>query len=148
MSFLINLVSFIAALGILVAVHEWGHFWVARRCGVKVQRFSIGFGKALWRRTDKLGTEFVIAAIPLGGYVKMLDERVEEVSQQDLPYAFNRQPVLKRIAIIAAGPGVNFLFAIFALFVMYLIGLQTVKPVVASVEPDSVFSQILLYAEL
>lgn len=142
MSFLISLVSFIVALGILVAVHEWGHFWVARRCGVKVQRFSIGFGKALWRRTDKLGTEYVIAAIPLGGYVKMLDERVDEVSEEDLPYAFNRQHVLKRIAIIAAGPGVNFLFAIFALFVMYLIGLQTIKPVVGSIQPDSVFSQV------
>jgi regulator of sigma E protease len=141
LSFLISLVSFIVALGILVAVHEWGHFWVARRCGVKVERFSIGFGKALWRRKDKLGTEFVIAAIPLGGYVKMLDERVDEVSEKDLPYAFNRQHVLKRIAIIAAGPGVNFLFAIFALFVMYLIGLQTIKPVVGSIEPDSVFSQ-------
>ena len=141
MSFIISLVSFIVALGILVAVHEWGHFWVARKCGVKVERFSIGFGKALWRRTDKLGTEFVIAAIPLGGYVKMLDERVGEVSEQDLPHAFNRQHVLKRIAIIAAGPGVNFVFAIFALFVMYLIGLQTIKPVVGGIEPDSIFSQ-------
>ena len=141
MSFLISVVSFIVALGILVAVHEWGHFWVARRCGVKVERFSIGFGKALWRRTDKLGTEFVIAAIPLGGYVKMLDERVDEVSEKDLPYAFNRQHVLKRIAIIAAGPAVNFLFAIFALFVMYLIGLQTIKPVVGSIQPDSILSQ-------
>lgn len=141
MSILISIISFIVALGILVAVHEWGHFWVARRCGVKVERFSIGFGKALWRRTDKLGTEYVIAAIPLGGYVKMLDERVDEVSEQDLPHAFNRQHVLKRIAIIAAGPIVNFLFAIFALFVMYLIGLQTIKPVVGSIEPDSVLSQ-------
>ncbi|WP_339722324.1 sigma E protease regulator RseP [uncultured Paraglaciecola sp.] len=140
-SFLISVVSFIVALGILVAVHEWGHFWVARRCGVKVERFSIGFGKALWRRTDKLGTEYVIAAIPLGGYVKMLDERVDQVSEQDLPYAFNRQHVLKRIAIIAAGPGVNFLFAIFALFLMYTIGLQTIKPVVGSIQPDSILSQ-------
>lgn len=141
MSFIISLVSFIVALGILVAVHEWGHFWIARRCGVKVERFSIGFGKALWRRTDKLGTEFVIAAIPLGGYVKMLDERVDQVSEQDLPYAFNRQHVLKRIAIIAAGPGVNFLFAIFALFLMYSIGLQTVKPVVGKIELNSILSQ-------
>lgn len=141
MSFLISLGSFVVALGILVAVHEWGHFWVARRCGVKVERFSIGFGKALWRRKDKLGTEFVIAAIPLGGYVKMLDERVDQVSEQDLPYAFNRQHVLKRIAIIAAGPLVNFLFAIFALFIMYLIGLETIKPVVGSIQPDSVLSQ-------
>ncbi len=114
MSFIINVGSFIVALGILVAVHEWGHFWIARRCGVKVEKFSIGFGKALWRRTDKLGTEFVIAAIPLGGYVKMLDERVGDVAEEDLTYAFNRQHVLKRIAIIAAGPAVNFLFAIFA----------------------------------
>lgn len=141
MSFVINVGSFIVALGILVAVHEWGHFWIARRCGVKVEKFSIGFGKAIWRRTDKLGTEFVIAAIPLGGYVKMLDERVGEVAEKDLPYAFNRQHVLKRIAIIAAGPAVNFLFAIFVLFIMYLIGLQTVKPVVGSIEPESVFSQ-------
>ncbi len=141
MSFLISVVSFIVALGILVAVHEWGHFWVARRCGVKVERFSVGFGKALWRKTDKLGTEYVISAIPLGGYVRMLDERVDEVAEQDLPYAFNRQHVLKRIAIIAAGPIVNFLFAIFALFIMYLIGLQTVKPVVGSIEPDSILSQ-------
>jgi regulator of sigma E protease len=108
---------------------------------VRVEKFSIGFGKAIWRRTDKLGTEFVIAAIPLGGYVKMLDERVGEVAEKDLPYAFNRQHVLKRIAIIAAGPAVNFLFAIFVLFIMYLIGLQTVKPVVGSIEPESVFSQ-------
>ena len=141
MSFLISVVSFIVALGILVAVHEWGHFWVARRCGVKVERFSLGFGKAIWRKTDKLGTEFVVAAIPLGGYVRMLDERVDQVSEKDLPFAFNRQHVLKRIAIIAAGPIVNFLFAIFALFLMFLIGLQTVKPVVGSIEEESLFSQ-------
>lgn len=75
LSFLWDLASFIVALGVLITVHEFGHFWVARRCGVRVERFSIGFGKALWRRTDKLGTEYVIALIPLGGYVKMLDER-------------------------------------------------------------------------
>ncbi|MEP0497620.1 MAG: RIP metalloprotease RseP, partial [Paraglaciecola sp.] len=141
LEFLWTVASFVIALGILVAVHEWGHFWVARRCGVKVEKFSIGFGKALWKRTDKLGTEYVVAAIPLGGYVKMLDERVDEVAVEDLPYAFNRQHVLKRIAIVAAGPIVNFLFAIFALFIMYLIGLETVKPVVADIKPESVFSQ-------
>ncbi|MEP1553343.1 MAG: sigma E protease regulator RseP [Paraglaciecola sp.] len=141
LEFLWTVASFVIALGILVAVHEWGHFWVARRCGVKVEKFSIGFGKALWKRTDKLGTEYVVAAIPLGGYVKMLDERVDEVAEEDLPYAFNRQHVLKRIAIVAAGPIVNFLFAIFALFIMYLIGLETVKPVVADIKPESVFSQ-------
>ncbi|WP_158970782.1 sigma E protease regulator RseP [Paraglaciecola sp. L3A3] len=135
-----SVLSFIVALSILVAVHEWGHFWVARRCGVKVEKFSIGFGKAFWSRTDKHGTEFVLAAIPLGGYVKMLDERVDEVSDADLPFAFNRQHVLKRIAIIAAGPLVNFIFAIFALFLMYLIGLQTIKPVIGKVEEASIFS--------
>lgn len=136
-----NFASFVVALGVLVAVHEWGHFWVARRCGVKVERFSIGFGKALWKRKDKLGTEYVIAAIPLGGYVKMLDERVDQVSDADLPHAFNRQSVGKRIAIIAAGPAVNFLFAIVALYVMFLIGSQAVKPVVGEVMPDSIFAK-------
>lgn len=135
--FLWTLVSFIVALGILVAVHEWGHFYVARKCGVKVQRFSVGFGKALWRRYDKQGTEYVIAAIPLGGYVKMLDERVEQVKEEDLPYAFNRQHVWKRIAIIAAGPITNFVFAVFALLLMFLIGKETVRPMIGGITPDS-----------
>ncbi|MDC0603392.1 sigma E protease regulator RseP [Aliiglaciecola sp.] len=135
--FIWNLFSFIVALGILVAVHEWGHFWVARRCGVKVERFSIGFGKALWKTKDKLGTEYVIAAIPLGGYVKMIDERVDQVSEEDLPYAFNRQPVLQRIAIVAAGPIVNFIFALLAIYVMLLIGEQTRKPIIGDVPVDS-----------
>ncbi|MDF2179618.1 sigma E protease regulator RseP [Aliiglaciecola sp. CAU 1673] len=140
-TFFWSLLFFIIALGVLVAVHEWGHFIVARRCGVKVQRFSIGFGKALWRRTDKLGTEYVIAAIPLGGYVKMLDERAEDVPQEDQPYAFNRQNVYKRIAIIAAGPITNFLFAIIALMLMYMIGVETVKPVVGEVKAQSIAEQ-------
>lgn len=144
LTFIWNLFSFIIALGLLVAVHEWGHFWVARRCGVKVERFSIGFGKPLWRTKDKLGTEFVVAAIPLGGYVRMLDERVDQVKQEDLPYAFNRQSVGKRIAIIAAGPITNFLFAILALFIMYLIGLDTVKPVIGDIQPDSIAAQAKL----
>ncbi|MBT0585007.1 sigma E protease regulator RseP [Alteromonas oceanisediminis] len=136
-----SLGAFIVALGILVAVHEWGHFWVARRCGVHVERFSIGFGKALWRTRDKHGTEFVIAAIPLGGYVRMLDERVDNVPANQAHKAFNRQSVGKRMAIIAAGPGVNFVFAVAALFLMYLIGVQTVKPIVGSVEPQSFSAQ-------
>ena len=135
-----NIGSFIVALGLLVAVHEWGHFWVARRCGVKVERFSIGFGKPLWSRRDKYNTEYVIAAIPLGGYVKMLDERVDDVDEQDRGQAFNNQHVLKRIAITAAGPIVNFLFAILVLFIMYLIGLQTIKPVVGNIQEGSVLS--------
>ncbi|WP_438864184.1 sigma E protease regulator RseP [Neptunicella sp.] len=142
LSFLWSLFFFIVALGILVAVHEWGHFWVARRCGVKVERFSIGFGKALWRTKDKYGTEFVVALIPLGGYVKMLDERVDHVRDEDLPHAFNRQSVYKRIAIIAAGPITNFLFAIVALTLMYMVGVQSVKPVIGQIKPDSLFSAV------
>jgi regulator of sigma E protease len=141
MAFLWSLGSFIIALGILVAVHEWGHFWVARRCGVHVERFSVGFGKPLWRRVDKLGTEYVIAAIPLGGYVRMLDERVDNVPANKAHKAFNRQSVGKRMAIIAAGPGVNFIFAVLALFVMYLIGVQTIKPIVGEITPGSIVAQ-------
>jgi regulator of sigma E protease len=141
MAFLWSLGSFIIALGILVAVHEWGHFWVARRCGVHVERFSVGFGKPLWRRVDKLGTEYVIAAIPLGGYVRMLDERVDNVPANKAHKAFNRQSVSKRMAIIAAGPGVNFIFAVLALFVMYLIGVQTIKPIVGEIAPGSIVAQ-------
>ncbi len=93
----------LATLAILVTIHECGHFWVARRCGIKVLRFSVGFGKALYRWHDKQGTEFVIAAIPLGGYVKMLDEREGNVPADQLQYAFNRQPVGARLATVAAG---------------------------------------------
>lgn len=138
--FIWTFVSFVVALGILVAVHEWGHFYVARKCGVKVQRFSVGFGKALWSRYDKQGTEYVVAAIPLGGYVKMLDERVEHVRDEDLPYAFNRQNVWKRIAIIAAGPLTNFVFAVFALLLMFLIGKESVRPMVGEVKVESISS--------
>ena len=103
LSVLWNLAAFIIALGVLITVHEFGHFWVARRCGIRVERFSIGFGKALWRRMDKQGTEFVIALIPLGGYVKMLDERVEAVAPEMRHYAFNNKTVGQRAAVIAAG---------------------------------------------
>lgn len=133
--------AFVVALGILVTVHEFGHFWVARRCGVKVIRFSIGFGKALWRRTDKKGTEYVVAIIPLGGYVKMLDERVEEVDPQDRNQAFNNKTVGQRAAIIAAGPLCNFIFAIFAYWLVFLIGIPSLRPVIGEVEPQSIAAQ-------
>ena len=132
-----NLGSFILALGILVTVHEYGHFWVARKAGVKVLRFSIGFGKSLLKWHDKYNTEYVIAAIPLGGYVKMLDERVDEVPANQRHLSFNAKSVQARIAIVAAGPMANFLFAIFALAVMYMVGVQTIKPVVGSVVEGS-----------
>lgn len=138
LAFFWSLGAFIIALGILVAVHEWGHFYIARRCGVQVERFSIGFGKPIWRKLSKSGTEYVIAIIPLGGYVRMLDERIDDVPADKADKAFNNKPVLQRMAIIAAGPGVNFVFAFFALWLMYLVGLETVKPVVKDVEPQSI----------
>ena len=138
LAFFWSLGAFILALGILVAVHEWGHFYVARKCGVQVERFSIGFGKPIWRRQGKSGTEYAIAMIPLGGYVRMLDGRIDDVPPELEEKAFNHKPVLQRMAIIAAGPGVNFIFAFFALWLMYLVGLETVKPVVKAVEDNSI----------
>ena len=141
LSILWNLAAFIIALGVLITVHEFGHFWVARRCGVRVERFSIGFGKALWRRTDKSGTEYVIALIPLGGYVKMLDERAEPVAPELRHYAFNNKTVGQRAAIIAAGPIANFLFAIFAYWLVFIIGVPGVRPVVGEITPNSIAAQ-------
>lgn len=141
LSILWNLAAFIVALGVLITVHEFGHFWVARRCGVRVERFSIGFGKALWRRTDKLGTEYVIALIPLGGYVKMLDERAEPVVPELRHYAFNNKTVGQRAAIIAAGPIANFLFAIFAYWLVFIIGVPGVRPVIGEILPNSIAAQ-------
>ncbi|QYJ91226.1 sigma E protease regulator RseP [Shewanella halotolerans] len=137
LDFLWNLGSFIIALGILITAHEYGHFWVARRCGVKVERFSIGFGKAIWRKIGADGTEYVVAMIPLGGYVKMLDERVDTVADELKPQAFNRKSVWQRIAIVGAGPMANFVFAIFALYIMYLIGVPSIKPVIESTQSGS-----------
>ncbi|ACJ30208.1 Membrane-associated zinc metalloprotease, putative [Shewanella piezotolerans WP3] len=139
-----NLGSFIVALGILIAAHEYGHFWVARKCGVKVERFSIGFGKAIWRKTGQDGTEYVIAMIPLGGYVKMLDERVDDVPEELKDQAFNRKGVWQRIAIVSAGPIANFLFAILALYAMYLIGVPAIKPVIDSTVAGSPAAQIVV----
>ncbi|MGI5309451.1 sigma E protease regulator RseP [Rheinheimera sp. WS51] len=136
-----NLLSFVVALGILVTVHEFGHFWVARKNGVLVKRFSIGFGKALVSWRDRQGTEFVIAAIPLGGYVRMLDERVDPVLPQFKDLSFNSKTVWQRMAIIAAGPAANFIFAFIALWLMYMLGVQTIKPVIATVAPQSIAAQ-------
>ena len=132
-----NIGSFVIALGILVAVHEWGHFIVARKCGVKVLRFSIGFGKPLYKVITSTGMEFVIAMIPLGGYVRMLDGRVDEVDEQDLAASFDQQPVWKRFAIVAAGPGINFLFAILMLMLVAMIGQDKAHPYIGDIKPDS-----------
>lgn len=128
----------LATLAVLVAVHEFGHFWVARRCGVKVLRFSIGFGKPLLSWRDRLGTEYAVAAIPLGGYVKMLDEREAPVADHELDLAFNRKPVLSRIAVVVAGPLANFLLAIFAYWALFLAGETGYSPIIGEVEPGSI----------
>ena len=133
-----NLLSFVVALGILVTVHEFGHFWVARKNGILVKKFSIGFGKTLFSWRDRQGTEFVIAAIPLGGYVRMLDERVDPVVPEFADLAFNNKTVLQRMAVIAAGPMANFLFAILVLMLMYLLGVPSLRPVVGEVAPQSI----------
>lgn len=138
LAFLWNAVFFVLGIGILIAVHEWGHFWVARRCGIKVQQFNIGFGKPLWSRVDRLGTRFVLAAIPLGGYVRMLDERVDDVSDSERHMAFNNKTVGQKIAVMAAGPLVNLIFAVFAMYLVYLIGVDTVKPIVGDIKQDSI----------
>ena len=137
MSALYMLVGTLVALGVLVTFHEFGHFWVARRCGVRVLRFSVGFGTPLLRWSDKQGTEYVVAAIPLGGYVKMLDEREAEVPVEQLDQAFNRKPVRQRIAIVAAGPVANFLLAIAFFWVLAMLGSEQVKPVIGAVESGS-----------
>ncbi|MGX9720588.1 RIP metalloprotease RseP [Stenotrophomonas acidaminiphila] len=114
----------IVSLGVLVTFHEFGHYWVARRCGVKVLRFSVGFGRPLWSRRGRNGTEFAIAAIPLGGYVKMLDEREAEVPAGERAVAFNNKSVWQRIAIVAAGPAANLLLCVALLWAMFVIGRQ------------------------
>lgn len=134
--------AFVVALGILIVVHEFGHFWVARRMGVKVLRFSVGFGKPLWmRRIGRDRTELVVAAVPLGGYVKMLDETEGKVPKRDLRRAFNRQSIPKRFAIVIAGPAFNFLFAIFAYWLIFIIGIDGIKPIVGEVAEASIASQ-------
>lgn len=136
MTLLSTIFAFVVALGILITFHEFGHYLVARWSGVKVLRFSIGFGQPLFKkRLGKDQTEWVIAALPLGGYVKMLDEREGEVLPQDLARAFNRQPVSKRFAIVAAGPVANFLLAILLYWVLFMSGVSGIKPVLGPVKP-------------
>ena len=137
-----NIFFFIVAIGVLVTFHEFGHYWVARKAGVKVLRFSVGFGKPLfsWRRKTAEGDEieYVIAAIPLGGYVKMLDEREGEVSERDKSRAFNNQNISKRIAIVFAGPAFNFILAIFLYWLVFMMGTTVDRPFVGEAEPDSI----------
>ena len=124
---------YIITIGLLVTFHEFGHFWVARRCGVKVHRFSIGFGKPLWTRVGRDGTEYVLAAIPLGGYVSMLDERAEDVAPEQVHAALNRKPVWQKIAVAAAGPAANVMFALVVYWAMFMVGKPDFQPVIGQV---------------
>jgi regulator of sigma E protease len=142
MSLLHTVISFVVALAVLIVVHELGHYLVARWCGVKVLRFSVGFGRALaTRRIGPDQTEWVIAAVPLGGYVKMVDEREGAVAPEDLPRAFNRQSVWRRIAIVLAGPAANFLLAIALYWGLFISGVQEAKPILAAPEAGTVAAQ-------
>jgi len=140
---LTSVVAFIVAIGVLVTVHEFGHFWVARRLGFKVLRFSLGFGRPLLKRVsrDADAVEYVVAAVPLGGYVRLLDERDGPVAPEDVERAFNRRPPLARIAVLLAGPTANFLFAIAAYWLLFMQGVPGLKPVVGDVRQGSLAAQ-------
>jgi regulator of sigma E protease len=146
MSALYMIVGTLVALGVLVTFHEFGHFWVARRCGVKVLRFSVGFGTPLIRWHDRQGTEYVVAAIPLGGYVKMLDEREGNVPPELADQSFNRKTVYQRIAIVSAGPIANFLLAIVFFWALAMMGSQQVRPVIGAVDAGSLAQKAGLVA--
>ncbi len=137
-TFLMAVFGFILAIGILVTVHEFGHYLAARLCGIRVLRFSIGFGRPLWSR--RMGTddiEYRIGMVPLGGYVQMLDEREDSVPESERHRAFNRQSIARRTTVVLAGPAFNFLFAILAYWVLFMSGVPGVKPVIGEVVPDS-----------
>lgn len=139
-------IAFFVLICVLVFVHEYGHFWAARKCGVKVTRFSIGFGKVLFRKTDKHGTEFAFSLIPLGGYVQIWngEQGVDARPEQSLA----TKSVLQRAFIIFAGPAANFIFAILAYWVVFVSGIPTIKPVIGEVLPNTIAAQAQLPAEL
>lgn len=142
MSVLWSLLGFVMVIGILVTIHEWGHFQTARWFNIKVIRFSIGFGRPIWRR--RLGeTDLQVSMIPLGGYVKFADEADGPVAEQDLPRAFNRQSVYKRFAVVAAGPVINLLFAWLVFSAIYLIGVTALKPIFGAAPPGTVLAEAL-----
>ena len=146
MDFVGAVAAFVAAVGILVAVHEFGHFWVARRLGVRVLRFSVGLGRPVWTRQGAGGTEYAIGIIPLGGYVRMLDEGDGDVPEAERGQAFNRKPLWVRSAVVLAGPAFNFGFAALAWWLVFMIGAAGLKAVVGEVKPGSVAERAGLHA--
>ncbi|WP_348666585.1 sigma E protease regulator RseP [Arsenophonus symbiont of Ornithomya chloropus] len=143
MGFFFTLFAFVIALGVMIIVHEFGHFCVARFYGIYIERFSIGFGKTIWRRVDRYGTEFVVAMIPLGGYVKMLDKEIISTAENknNVYSAFNNKTVMERFAVVSAGPIANFLLAIFAYWLVYMIGVPSVRPVISDIQSNSIAAQ-------
>ncbi|EKE84843.1 sigma E protease regulator RseP [Idiomarina xiamenensis] len=141
MDVLWTIAAFVVTLGILVSFHEFGHFWVARRAGVKVLTFSVGFGRPLWRREAKDGTVYQLGMIPLGGYVRMLDSRVDEVPAEQRHLAFNHKSVAKRFAVVAAGPLANFVLAVAVLWLMFVIGVPSVKPIIGELQANSIAAE-------
>lgn len=144
---LMSIIGFLLAIGILVTVHEAGHFWVARYFGIRVLRFSIGFGRPLFNWFDKSGTEYVIASIPLGGYVSLLGEKGQHVSGSDQFQAYSYKPVWVRMAVLLAGPGFNFLLAILAYWLMFIIGITSIAPVLGNVPKGSIAELAGLHAK-
>ncbi|MGH8671288.1 MAG: RIP metalloprotease RseP, partial [Burkholderiales bacterium] len=142
MSLLNTILAFVVALGVLIVIHEFGHYLVARLCDVKVLRFSLGFGRPLFiKRMAKDGTEWVVAAFPIGGYVKMLDEREGEVAAEDLPRAFNSKTVLQRFLIVVAGPVANLLLAIVLYWVLFMAGVPGIKPILGEIAAGTAAAQ-------
>ena len=135
---LLFIAAFIATIGVLVTFHEWGHFYAARKLGVKVLRFSVGFGKPIWKYQAKDGVEYVVAAIPLGGYVKMLDHKEVEVDEQELEYSFSNKALWKRSVILLAGPLANFVLAIFLFMFMFMNGVVETRAVLGPVAQDGI----------
>lgn len=138
MSWLLNIIIFLAVITILVGVHEWGHYITARVLGIKVLRFSIGFGKPLFRYSNKHDTEYVLGMLPFGGYVRLLDTREADVPASEQPFAFDKQAVWKRMLVVLAGPGANILFAVIAYWMMFVVGVDFIEPTIGAVKVDSI----------